>query len=188
MTALKKFGIGILWAILLPFILVGVALVGVFGVFDFVIEFGIMIVNFFRGKKLFPMYPEDERAYQILQRAIDKKNGELQASETPAPAPQQVFVQQNFYTTPGAMPPGMNPGQLPPNYTQYPGMNQGALPPGYAPLPPQQQPGILPESQPQQQAMPPRPDLARLPEFNPADYSHKETDTIDIDVDGGDEE
>ena len=66
MTVLKKFGLGILWALLSPIILVAVALIGVFGAVDFVIEFGIMIVNFFRGKKLFPLYPEDEKALRAI--------------------------------------------------------------------------------------------------------------------------
>lgn len=187
MTALKKFGIGILWALLFPIILAGVAIVGVFGAVDFVIEFIIMVVNFFRGKKLFPLYPEDEKAMEIMQRAIDKKNMES-AAPAVAPQPQQVFVQQNFYTTPNQVPPPVNPGALPPGYNGYPGMNPNPLPPGYQQLPPQQPPyapGALP---PQQQAepIPERPELAKLPEFDPSAY-RKEPDAIDIDIDEGDE-
>ena len=201
MAALKKFGLGILWALLFPLILAGVAVVGVFGVLDFLVEFVIMIINFFRGKKLFPAYPEDEKAYAILKRAIDKKNGELSAQNQPAPAPQQVFVQQNFYTNPGAVPPGAIPPTGAP--TAIPGYGQpspyanpyGTLPNQQPGVLPNQQPGVLPNQQPnaqppmqQQPAMPPRPELAKLPEFNPADYHQTTTQTIDIDVDGGEEE
>ena len=189
MGALKKFGIGILWAFLFPVILVGVGVVGVFGVLDFFVEFIIMIVNFFRGKKLFPLYPEDEHAMEILQRAIDRKNGELKVQEQP-PAPQQVFVQQNFYAAPGAVPPP--PGAaLPPGYTAYPGMNPNPLPPGYNQNPNQVPPVGNPYAQPNQippaaqptDNVPPRPELARLPEFDPSQYPKDKVDTIDIDID-----
>ena len=197
MTVLKKFGLGILWALLSPIILVAVALIGVFGAVDFVIEFGIMIVNFFRGKKLFPLYPEDEKALEILQRAIDRKNGELNAQSQPS-QPQQVFVQQNFYTTPGSMPPPTSPMGVPPGYG-YPGINQANPQQPFQQIPSQQQPyQQIPEQQPyqpapgqpfralpqEQEPMPQRPDLAKLPEFNPSDY-RTGTDTIDIDIDEG---
>ena len=177
LRALRAFGQGLLWAVLLPFIAVGTFIVGVFGVVDFVIEFFIMIVNFFRGKKLFPVYPEDQRAYLLLQRAIDKQNGDLEA---PAAQQQPVYVQQNFYGTPqspfpmppsGSIPQSPVQGQLPPGYQQQ-------LPPGY----PQQQ---LPPVQ-QQQQLPPyaetpaRPELASLPSFDPS--GHPKTDSIEIDI------
>lgn len=182
MQALKKFGLGILWAFLLPFILVGVCLVGVFGIPNFIIQFFIMIVNFFRGKKLFPVFPEDQKAYQILQRAIDKKNGELEKTEIPAPAPQQVFVQQNFYTN-APTPPGIpgSPTALPPGYTQ--------VPPGYTQVPPPAYTPIPPQPAPQPEPIPERPPLAELPPYDPARVK-RETDTIEIDIDddGGEDD
>ena len=114
----------------------------VFGAFDFIVEFIIMIINFFRGKKLFPVYPEDEKAYEILQRAIDKKN--MESEQTP-PMPQQpIYVQQNYYPQGQPLPPGYQPGAMPP-YQQ-----PGAIPPNYqqpGTMPPYQQPGAMPPYQ-----------------------------------------
>ena len=109
MNALKRFGLGLLWIFLIPFILLGIAVVGVFGIINFPIQLVIMIVNFFRGKKVFPMFEEDEKAMAILQKAIDKQNGEEEASKEP-PAPQQVFVQQNYYGAQPPIPPAPGPG------------------------------------------------------------------------------
>ena len=162
MQALKKFGLGIIWALLFPFVVVGIGIVGVFGVFNFLIEFVIMVINFFKGKKLFPVYREDQRAYDILQRAIARKNGETDQPLANSNPPQQVFVQQNFY--------GQNPNQpqLPPNSYQQ------------AQLPPFQQPGALPQNPPQQPAMPQRPELAQLPTFNPADLNNIPASELNI--------
>ena len=199
--ALKTFGQGILWAVLLPFILVGVAIVAVFGALDFMVEFVIMIINFFKGKKLFPIYPEDQRAYDILKRAIDKKNGELEPP--PAPQGQTVYVQQNFYTNqqpPFPMPPS---GSLPQGYPQ------GQIPPGYPQpqIPPAYQPGQIPPAYPQTQLPPgypqqpqaaplppvdapyteqPRPELAQLPTFDAS--VRPRTDSIEIDISPNEED
>ena len=171
MRALKGFGLGIVWALLLPFLAVAVALVAIWGVFNFLIQFVIMLVNFFRGKKVFPMFEEDEQAYAILKKALDKQNGE--ASATPAPAPaQQVFVQQNFYNTPNPnqLPGGQPP--LPPGYNNMPGIpgapNGYGNPNGYIPG---QNPGYLPPASdplevPYEEA-PKAPELMQIPAYDP---------------------
>ncbi len=107
MSVLKQFGLGILWAILLPLLLVIVALIAVFGIFNFVVQFFIMIVNFFRGKKLFPPLPEDEKAYAILKKAYAE---DAQASATEqAKQPSQIYIQQNFYQSAPKTDPATNP-------------------------------------------------------------------------------
>ena len=175
MRALKGFGLGIVWALLLPFLLVAVGIVAVWGVINFLIQFVIMLVNFFRGKKVFPPFPEDEKAYTILKKAYDKQNGDI-PENTPAPAAtgQQVFVQQNFYTTPGQQIPGVQtqlpPGYqqpLPPGYTNVPGV-QGA-PNTYIPgqgtpeyLPPQSEPVDV-----SYEEAPKAPDLMQIPVYDP---------------------
>ena len=107
MKFLKEFGIGIIFAICSPLLLALIALVAVFGVLDFIVEFVIMMVNFFSGKKCFPVFEEDEEAYKRKQEALNI----AQAKEQPQPAPQpnNIYVQQVYYnTTPGAMgQPGM---------------------------------------------------------------------------------
>ena len=157
MNALKRFGLGLLWVFLIPFILLGIAVVGVLGFINFPIQLVIMIVNFFRGKKAFPLFEEDEKAMAILQKAIDKKNGEVEAPPTPAPS--TVFVQQNYY---GAVPPP--PGGLPYGQPQYPQQgipyqNPQAIPgqmsqglPGYQN--PQPLPGQVPQGIPYTQVPP----------------------------------
>lgn len=104
MKFLKEFGIGIIFAICSPLLLVLIALVAVFGILDFIVEFVIMMVNFFSGKKCFPVFEEDEEAYKRKQEALNL----AQAKEQPQPAPQpnNIYVQQVYYnTTPGAMGP-----------------------------------------------------------------------------------
>lgn len=104
MKFLKEFGIGIIFAICSPLLLILIALVAVFGVLDFIVEFIIMMVNFFSGKKCFPVFKEDEEAYKRKQEALNL----AQAKEQPQPAPQpsNIYVQQVYYnTTPGAMGP-----------------------------------------------------------------------------------
>ena len=163
MNGLKKFGLGILWALLSPIIILGIALVAAFGVFNFFIQFVIMVINFFRGKKLFPPFPEDEKAYKILKRAIDEQNGEEKAKQPVQAQPQQVYVQQNYYTQPGAMPgippqqnPYGNPYQVPPQppYTQQPPYIQQ----------PQQQPPYQPLPNPLDQQPVNMPPLAEIPQ------------------------
>lgn len=148
MNALKQFGLGILWALLFPILLVIYALIGVFGLFNFFYQFVLMIVHFFQGKNLFPPLEEDVKAAEILQKRNHPE--EQQPAPAPAPAPAQVYVQQNYYQMPpgyppGAYPPGafgpQNPGAVPPPYqgaipqqNPYPNQNNPANPEGPAPL------------------------------------------------------
>jgi hypothetical protein len=166
MQFLKMFGLGILYALLFPFLCVFLVLFAVYGVIVFLVEFVIMLVNFFSGKKLFPPYPEDLKAYQILtalsQQALN--------AGTPQPAQTNVYLQQNYY--PGQGQPGVpgmgqpaNPQVAPqpqPPYQQMGGPAQGQYPnqsPYQNQLPPQQPYGISHSAQPgqipqQQQANP----------------------------------
>lgn len=134
MKFLKEFGIGIIFAICSPLLLLLIALVAVFGILDFIVEFVIMLVNFFSGKKCFPVFEEDEEAYRRKQEALNIN----QAKEQPQPAPQpnNIYVQQVYYnTTPGGVGqqgmPFPNPqgiqqqgapfqaGQIPPSSTPF---------------------------------------------------------------------
>ena len=65
MKVLREFGLGILYAILLPILLAIAAVVAVYGIFNFMVEFVIMVVNFFKGEKLFPLYKEDRQAMEL---------------------------------------------------------------------------------------------------------------------------
>jgi hypothetical protein len=97
MKFLKEFGIGIIFAICLPILLVLIALVAVYGVLDFIVEFVIMVINFFSGKKCFPVFKEDEEAYKRKQEALNLAHAKNEP--TPASAPTNVYVQQVYYNT-----------------------------------------------------------------------------------------
>jgi hypothetical protein len=156
MQFLKMFGLGILYALLFPFLCVALALFAVYGVIVFLVEFIIMVVHFFSGKKLFPPFPEDQKAYQILLQ--------LQQQQLAAANPQQpqtnVYVQQNYYTPHGQPIPGAAPqpsgtpiGQQPQSSWQPLGNPEaGQLPPQQpGQIPPQpsytQQPNQIPQQQ-----------------------------------------
>lgn len=137
MAFLKWFGWGILWVFLLPFVLLGVALVAVIGIPIFIAELIVMIVHFFRGEKCFPMFPEDVKAMEILQKSLDAQRGAAAPAQPQQPS--NVYVQQNFYPYPQGQAGPMNPG-LPPVPPQYgmPPLPPGQVPPGQ--LPPVQEP------------------------------------------------
>lgn len=115
MEFLKKFGIGILYAVFFPVLLVVVALVGVYGILVFIVEFVIMLINFFSGRKCFPVFPEDEEATKRKQEAL---NIQSEQKEAPAPAPQNIYVQQVYYSA--APNPNLNPGMPNPALGQQP--------------------------------------------------------------------
>lgn len=126
MNAIKQFGLGILYAVLFPLILVIAALVGIFGIFNFLYQGIVLIVNFFSGKPMFPPFKEDNKAYDILQKAIDKQNGMEEEKKEAAPASQTVYIQQNYYQQ---TPTGFIPaGQQGPQIGMNPNMNNGFIP------------------------------------------------------------
>lgn len=117
MEFLKKFGIGILYALGFPLLLVLIALVAVYGVLVFLVEFVIMTINFFSGKKCFPVFPEDEEATKRKQEAIA---GASSKQETP-PTPNNIYVQQVYYNAdPSKMMGGLPPQGNAPLYSQPP--------------------------------------------------------------------
>ena len=165
MKALKNFGLGLLWALLSPVLAVLILGVAVFGIVNFLVQFVIMVVNFFRGKKLFPMFPEDEKAYRILKGALEEQNAEAEKPQQQQP----VYVQQNFY---GAIPPQGMPYADPRTGAPMPSIPQE----NPAPLPPSMNPSALPPASS-------RPELASLPP-----YEKKESEPIEVAVTGGNED
>ena len=136
MEFLKKFGIGILYALGFPLLLVLIALVAVYGVLVFLVEFVIMTINFFSGKKCFPVFPEDEEATKRKQEAIA---GASPKQDTP-PTLNNIYVQQVYYNADptkmmGGFPPQGNPSlsqQQPP----FPGQGNPFLNIPQQPVPP----------------------------------------------------
>lgn len=144
MKIIKLFGLGLLYALLLPFILVAAVLFLVFGFFKSIGYFFILVVRFFKGEKLFPPFPEDiEAAKRIRAKLVDEGTVPPPApAPQPAPSTSNVYVQQNYYSNPNM--PGAQPGAVPPpqpNLYFQPG-------PGYGPaMPP------YPQGNPQQMGM-----------------------------------
>ena len=108
MKFLRNFGLGILWAALFPLLCVVIALIAVYGVFTFIVEFVIMLIHFFQGKSLFPSFPEDEQAFAIRQAAY----ANAAEPKEPTPPTQQVannnsttIIQQNYYNGHNPYPP-----------------------------------------------------------------------------------
>lgn len=109
---LKSFGLGLLYMILSPILLVVLLGYALFGIYNFFVEGGKAVVRFFKGKPLFPQFDEDKKAEAMLNRGIDNINEEEKA--VPA-APQggttNVYVQQNIYQ--GNPPPANQENPLP---------------------------------------------------------------------------
>ncbi len=111
---LKNFGLGLLYILLFPLILVGVVFYALVGFIRCLFEFFAIVFRFFRGEKIFPPYPEDVKAQAILAKTYGLK----EEKEEPAPAPaNNVYVQQNYYQQPMT---DQNPalGQQPPYFNQ----------------------------------------------------------------------
>ncbi len=96
MNAIKQFGLGIIYAVLFPLIVIIAAMIGFFGIINFFYQGILVLINFFKGKPIFPTYKEDKKAYDILQKAIDKQNGVEEKKENNTPT-QTIYVQQNYY-------------------------------------------------------------------------------------------
>lgn len=110
---LKTFGLGLLWALVFPFVLVAILLFAVIGVFIFCYQFILMLIHFFSGKKLFPPFEEDIKALSILQGNIDEEKAKASAPQQSQP--QTVIVNQTYYGGHGSpFPPGFQQQQLPP--------------------------------------------------------------------------
>lgn len=104
---LKSFGLGLLYVILSPLLLVILVLVSLEGFLIYLIEGSKAIGRFFKGKKLFPPFEEDILAKQIM----DQKMGLQKVETAPAvPPTTNVYVQQNYYQAPQSSGPSPLPG------------------------------------------------------------------------------
>ena len=88
----KNFGKGLLYVVLFPFIIVGIVLYAVFGLFVFVFQFFKLIYLFFTGRTLFSDFEEDIAAKAILAKA-----------ENPVPEEQPKNDQLSLYPSDSPM-------------------------------------------------------------------------------------
>jgi hypothetical protein len=123
---LKNFALGLLYFFLLPLELLAIVVFGCYGLGIYVVGFIKGTIRFFKGKRFFEPFPEDEKLLEIRAAQVDllaHPNGV--PATTPAPSapagPSTVYVQQNYYTgNPGAAnqpasTPTVNPTPLPNN-------------------------------------------------------------------------
>jgi hypothetical protein len=96
---LKNFALGIVYIIILPFIILGTVLAGLYGLMSNVIISLKGIVRFFKGERFLTRPQEDEEIALIIKRQQDLlKNPEPTAATQPAtPGPSNVYVQNNYY-------------------------------------------------------------------------------------------
>lgn len=133
MNLLKKFGLGLLYFFMLPFFLIALACVAIYGIFVFLIKGCIGIFRFFKGESFFPELYEDKRVLEIKAYRESLQTGAQNPQSTPAPAPSEtkIYVQQNYYqTTPPQNQNGQNIPNIPvnPGYVPY---NNPSQPLGY---------------------------------------------------------
>ena len=183
MKVIKLFGFGLLYAILLPFILVAAAVFAVYGFLKSIVYFFIVIVRFFRGEKLFAPYPEDVEAAKRIRAKLSADAAEPNAQQPQQPG--NVYVQQNYYSNPAMQ--GQQPGPaVPPPNPYY--QQQGGYGPGIPPY--QQQPGFLGNDPLSNQQIPqnPYPGYNPQPDFGPQpiDLNAEEKPTVTmIETQGG---
>lgn len=63
---LKRFGLGILYVLISPFVIAFLLLWAIFDLGIYFIEMFKGVKSFFKGKKMFPDFPEDVEAKRIL--------------------------------------------------------------------------------------------------------------------------
>lgn len=100
----RNFGLGIVYVILLPFLLVIFVFMGIYGLFSNLL-IGIRgIGRFFKGESFFATLPED-KLIAIAEKAQRDAMLNPTPKEAPAPeAPQHVYVQNNYYQSPAPNP------------------------------------------------------------------------------------
>lgn len=103
MKFLKSFGLGLGTIILLPFFLIVIGIIAIYGVVVYFVELVRHLIRFFKGEKGPLKLAEDKQVLAIKETNMRKQMGEdVSKQETPAPvppAPTKVYVQQNYYSS-----------------------------------------------------------------------------------------
>jgi len=140
MKFLRAFGLGLIYILLLPIFTLVVAIVAIYGVFEYFVLLFKVSLRFFQGRKGFKPLPEDIQVDAIKAEQLRRQ---MEATSQPSsqPTPSSVYIQTNYY--PGGSQPMNQPSyptsasplsQQPPYpnpYSQYPypdGTNPNATP------------------------------------------------------------
>lgn len=100
---LKNFALGIVYIVILPFILLGTVLVGLYGLMGNLVLSIKGIIRFFKGERFLERPQEDEETALIMKKQKDallNPEPKEAAAPAPAPAPSNVYVQNNYYQAP----------------------------------------------------------------------------------------
>lgn len=171
---LKSFGMGLVYFLLFPFIVVLSVLLGIYGVIRFFFSSFGGIIRFFKGEEFFPTLREDKEVAFLVKTQHDALlNGTpTPKQETPAPTPNNnnVYVQNNYYSKP--LDNQQNNPYINGQISGQPTQNTPYLNGGQAPIPheiPTQNPQQIPLNQAQ---IPPQsnfvsPSLNAFPTYNP---------------------
>ena len=161
MKFLREFGLGLVYILLSPVLLVMLLVVGVVMIFVWIVTFFKGCIRFFKGDSFFAPLPEDEQVEKIKAEELRRKT----EPENPAPAPSQpagpsqVYVQNNYYQPQGGQP----NGQIPQNPQQNMPPFQQGYPQGY----PQQPYGNGIPQQPYGNGIPQQPYGGSIPQQQP---------------------
>ncbi len=93
---IKSFGLGLLYMLLSPFLLLILLAFALYGIFNFFLVLGQGLVRFFKGQPFFPPFEEDEKAERMLNRGLEEKAETAPVAGTSA-GTTNVYVQQNIY-------------------------------------------------------------------------------------------
>lgn len=80
---LKRFGLGILYIVISPFLLLFLILWALYNVGIFFVEFFKGIGRFFKGEKFFAPFKEDVEAQKILNTYVPNNNPQPVVTPTP---------------------------------------------------------------------------------------------------------
>jgi hypothetical protein len=186
---MKNFGLGLVYIILLPLLLVILAAFALYCLVLGMVMFFQAAIRFFQGLQPLPPFEEDLKVAEIKKAQVENQihpNGVPSTATDNGPAPQSVYVQNNYYQTPGTTP----APQVPPQ----PAQNTPFDTTGYVKNSQASQPGALPKQtpptldvtsqaiaqQPQPQATP---ELQKLVQQDPT--NSPAPSVIDLSVDDG---
>ena len=100
MSALfKSFGKGLLYVVIFPALVVGIAIYAVFGLFVFIFQLGKLVYLFFTGRTLFSDLEEDIAAKAKLsvgKEVEEKKEPELSLYPSDSPMYSSGYVSPTF--------------------------------------------------------------------------------------------
>ncbi len=117
----KNFGMGLVYTIVFPLIVVASLVYGIICVFEWIIKLFPRLIRFFKGEEFYPALREDKEVALVMKTQHERMLNGIPPSESNPPAekaPSAVYVQNNYYTQAPASPTPSAP-------TFSPQLNQG---------------------------------------------------------------